>query len=37
MRRIAHLADLHFGAEDRDSLEPLRATLAALAPDVVAP
>jgi len=35
MRRIAHLADLHFGAEDRDSLEPLRATLDALAPDVV--
>jgi 3',5'-cyclic AMP phosphodiesterase CpdA len=32
---LAHLSDLHFGREDRASLEPLRRRLRELAPDVV--
>ena len=35
MRTLAHLSDLHFGRTDPALIEPLVATLAALAPDVV--
>ena len=35
MRTLAHLSDLHFGRIDPKVLEPLRATLESLAPDVV--
>ena len=36
MRVLAHLSDLHFGRVDATVLEPLRRSLAALAPDVLA-
>ena len=35
MRTIAHLSDLHFGRVDSDMLDPLRASLEALRPDLV--
>jgi len=35
MRVIVHLSDLHFGRVDMQLLAPLRATVEALAPDVV--
>jgi 3',5'-cyclic AMP phosphodiesterase CpdA len=35
MRRIAHLSDLHFGAEEPAMVEALAAALATLAPDVI--
>ena len=36
MRKIVHLSDLHFGRVDRALLEPLRARVRAIAPDLVA-
>jgi 3',5'-cyclic AMP phosphodiesterase CpdA len=35
MRTLVHLSDLHFGKVDDELLAPLRATVAAIAPDVV--
>lgn len=35
MRTLVHLSDLHFGRVDETLLEPLRALVARLAPDVV--
>jgi 3',5'-cyclic AMP phosphodiesterase CpdA len=35
MRTIVHLSDLHFGRTDPAIIEPLVATIAAIAPDVV--
>jgi predicted MPP superfamily phosphohydrolase len=35
VRTLAHLSDLHFGRVERSVLEPLRRTLAELAPDLV--
>lgn len=35
MRTIAHLSDLHFGRIDPALLQPLRATLESIAPDVL--
>ena len=35
MKVLAHLSDLHFGREERVSLEPLRRRLRELAPDLV--
>jgi 3',5'-cyclic AMP phosphodiesterase CpdA len=35
VRTIAHLSDLHFGRVDSDTLDPLRAWLEALRPDLV--
>ncbi|MEP7057692.1 MAG: metallophosphoesterase family protein [Caldimonas sp.] len=35
MRTLVHLSDLHFGRVDAAILDPLAATVAALAPDVV--
>ena len=35
MRTLVHISDLHFGRTDPQVLEPLLATIAAVAPDVV--
>lgn len=35
MRTIAHLSDIHFGSVDFDLLDPLRATLESVRPDLV--
>jgi 3',5'-cyclic AMP phosphodiesterase CpdA len=35
VRTVAHLSDLHFGRVDPHTLDPLRASLAALRPDLV--